>query len=164
VAEFTVAEGTYSLTALSVNALSAESLPTLPQLLVADFTRPNAPLVASPAPGAVLIDQQVTIRGSAEPGATVTVTIDAGAPQQLTAAGDGSWSLEVTLPLGTRSVVATATDPAGNVSETTRVAFTIERRSAGGGGGGGCSTGAGGSGASAALFGLVTLLLRRRRS
>ncbi|WP_074236727.1 Ig-like domain-containing protein, partial [Pseudomonas aeruginosa] len=59
-----------------------------------------------------------TLSGTAEPGATVTLTDGNGNPiGQVTADGSGNWSFTPSTPLADGTVVnATATDPAGNTS------------------------------------------------
>ncbi|HCF2411487.1 Ig-like domain-containing protein [Pseudomonas paraeruginosa] len=76
--------------------------------------------VDSQAPAAPLVDPSngTTISGTAEPGASVTLTDGSGNPiGQATADGSGNWSFTPTTPLADGTVVnATATDAAGNTS------------------------------------------------
>ncbi|MDQ4348878.1 Ig-like domain-containing protein [Pseudomonas aeruginosa] len=76
--------------------------------ITVDGVAPNAPVV-EPSNGA-------EISGTAEPGATVTLTDGSGNPiGQVTADGSGNWSFTPSTPLADGTVVnATATDPAGN--------------------------------------------------
>ncbi|WP_121496962.1 Ig-like domain-containing protein [Pseudomonas aeruginosa] len=73
-----------------------------------DSVAPATPVI-NPSNGAV-------ISGTAEPGATVTLTDGSGNPiGQVTADGSGNWSFTPSTPLADGTVVnATATDPAGN--------------------------------------------------
>ncbi|MDN8646285.1 Ig-like domain-containing protein, partial [Stenotrophomonas indicatrix] len=72
------------------------------------------------APAAPVVDPSngVTISGTAEAGATVTLTDGGGNPiGQVTADGSGNWSFTPGTPLADGTVVnATATDAAGNTS------------------------------------------------
>ncbi|HID9842808.1 TPA: Ig-like domain-containing protein [Pseudomonas aeruginosa] len=79
-----------------------------PASTTVDSVAPAAPVV-NPSNGA-------EISGTAEPGATVTLTDGSGNPiGQVTADGSGNWSLTPSTPLADGTVVnATATDPAGN--------------------------------------------------
>ncbi|MBH4470209.1 BapA prefix-like domain-containing protein, partial [Pseudomonas aeruginosa] len=79
-----------------------------PASTTVDSVAPAAPVV-NPSNGA-------EISGTAEPGATVTLTDDSGNPiGQVTADGSGNWSFTPSTPLADGTVVnATATDPAGN--------------------------------------------------
>ncbi|HBO1881143.1 TPA: BapA prefix-like domain-containing protein, partial [Pseudomonas aeruginosa] len=81
-----------------------------PASTTVDSVAPAAPVV-NPSNGA-------EISGSAEPGATVTLTDGNGNPiGQITADGSGNWSFTPSTPLADGTVVnATATDPAGNTS------------------------------------------------
>ncbi|MUI57174.1 Ig-like domain-containing protein [Pseudomonas aeruginosa] len=81
-----------------------------PASTTVDSVAPAAPVV-NPSNGA-------EISGSAEPGATVTLTDGSGNPiGQVTADGSGNWSFTPSTPLADGTVVnATATDPAGNTS------------------------------------------------
>ncbi|WP_085591157.1 Ig-like domain-containing protein [Pseudomonas sp. B14(2017)] len=73
-----------------------------------DSSAPAAPVI-NPTNGA-------TINGTAEAGATVTLTDLGGNPiAQITADGSGNWSFTPGLPLANGTVIiATATDPTGN--------------------------------------------------
>ncbi|MBD3942225.1 hypothetical protein IF188_11010 [Microbacterium sp. NEAU-LLC] len=90
---------------------------------------PDAPVIEAPSDGAVVEDSTPDISGTAEPGSTVTVSID-GVDAGTTPADDtGAWTFTPTTPLedGEHTVVATATDDAGNVSpESEEVAFTVD--------------------------------------
>ncbi|MCW5501202.1 Ig-like domain-containing protein, partial [Pseudomonas aeruginosa] len=81
---------------------------------------PASTTVDSQAPAAPLVDPSngTTISGTAEPGASVTLTDGNGNPiGQVTADGSGNWSFTPTTPLADGTVVnATATDAAGNTS------------------------------------------------
>uniref|UniRef100_UPI00064CCA17 Ig-like domain repeat protein n=1 Tax=Pseudomonas aeruginosa TaxID=287 RepID=UPI00064CCA17 len=74
--------------------------------------------VDSQAPAAPVLNPSngTTLSGTAEPGATVTLTDGNGNPiGQVTADGSGNWSFTPSTPLADGTVVnATATDPAGN--------------------------------------------------
>ncbi|WPX88394.1 Ig-like domain-containing protein [Pseudomonas asiatica] len=74
--------------------------------------------VDSSAPAAPVIDPSngTTISGTAEAGATVTLTNGSGNPiGQVTADGSGNWSFTPGSPLANGTVIiATATDPTGN--------------------------------------------------
>ncbi|WP_047937229.1 Ig-like domain-containing protein, partial [Pseudomonas aeruginosa] len=79
-----------------------------PASTTVDSVAPAAPVV-NPSNGA-------EISGTAEPGATVTLTDGGGNPiGQVTADGSGNWSFTPGTPLANGTViVATATDPTGN--------------------------------------------------
>ncbi|MCO3222297.1 UNVERIFIED_CONTAM: Ig-like domain-containing protein [Pseudomonas aeruginosa] len=81
-----------------------------PASVTVDAVAPATPVV-NPSNGA-------TLSGTAEPGATVTLTDGSGNPiGQVTADGSGNWSFTPTTPLPNGTVVnATATDASGNTS------------------------------------------------
>ncbi|WP_426745386.1 Ig-like domain-containing protein [Myxococcus faecalis] len=83
--------------------------------------------VTTPAEGAVLTNPVVTYSGTAEPGATVTVTVDGTVIDTVTAGPDGSWSLPVAAPLddGSHTVSVTATDTSGNTATDSNT-FTVD--------------------------------------
>ncbi|NTX59359.1 OmpA family protein [Myxococcus sp. CA051A] len=83
--------------------------------------------ITTPAEGAVLTDGVVTYVGTAEPGATVTVTVDGTVVGTVTAAANGSWSVPVAAELadGAHSVTASAEDAQGNTATDTN-AFTVD--------------------------------------
>ncbi|WP_425334798.1 adventurous gliding motility protein AgmC [Myxococcus stipitatus] len=83
--------------------------------------------ITTPADGAVLTSGVVTYTGTAEPGATVTVTVDGNVVGTTTAAANGSWSVSgvATLGEGPHSVTATAEDEAGNTATDTNT-FTVD--------------------------------------
>ncbi|MBG7367411.1 Ig-like domain repeat protein, partial [Pseudomonas aeruginosa] len=81
--------------------------------------------VDSEAPAAPVVNPSngTTLSGTAEPGATVTLTDGNGNPiGQVTADGSGNWSFTPSTPLPNGTVVnATATDPSGNASSGSSV-------------------------------------------
>lgn len=135
-----------------------------------DVTPPAAPTFTSPAAGSVLRGASVSFAGSAEPGSTITLTVDGQLVATLSVSATGTWSVGATLVAGPHAASAVARDAAGNSSAPATLSFAVELDGGtpggvgpgGGGGGGGCSTGGGGSTAWLALAGLA--LVRRRRS
>ncbi|MBH9499455.1 BapA prefix-like domain-containing protein [Pseudomonas aeruginosa] len=77
----------------------------------------------APAPPTVDPSNGTTLSGTAEPGATVTLTDGNGNPiGQVTADGSGNWTFTPSTPLPNGTVVnATATDPSGNASSPASV-------------------------------------------
>ncbi|MFU6990970.1 Ig-like domain-containing protein [Pseudomonas paraeruginosa] len=95
-------------TVVNVVARDAAGNSSPPATVTVDSSAPPAP-VLNPSNGA-------TISGTAEAGASVTLTDSNGNPiGQVTADGSGNWSYSPATPLANGTViVATATDPTGN--------------------------------------------------
>ena len=90
---------------------------------------PAAPVISGPTAGSTTSDNTPTVSGTAEPGSTVKVTDGPGGPLLCTAVADvsGNWTCDVTTPLtnGPHTLVATATDPAGNTGSPTTRPFNV---------------------------------------
>ncbi|EKT4522839.1 BapA prefix-like domain-containing protein [Pseudomonas putida] len=95
-------------TVVNVVAQDASGNDSPPATVTVDASAPPAPVI-NPSNG-------TTISGTAEAGATVTLTDGGGNPiGQVTADGSGNWSFTPGSPLPNGTViVATATDPTGN--------------------------------------------------
>lgn len=103
--------------------------PTTDQIYTLDNTPPPAPVVTSPANGSSTSNSTPTVGGTAESGSTVTVYLDAVAAGTATADGSGNWSFTpgAALADGTHTVMATATDAAGNTSVNSNAnRFTVD--------------------------------------
>jgi hypothetical protein len=102
------------------------SLPSASLSVNIDLTAPNAPVILSPADGSTL-EPLITFTGTAEPNARVRLYesgVQVGPTG--TATGAGTWSIQAVLDIGARSVIARATDLAGNVSgDSAAVNLTI---------------------------------------
>ncbi|MBG4980228.1 BapA prefix-like domain-containing protein [Pseudomonas aeruginosa] len=97
-------------TVVNVVARDAAGNSSSPASVTVDAVAPATPVV-NPSNG-------TTLSGTAEPGATVTLTDGNGNPiGQVIAAGSGNWSFTPGTPLPNGTVVnATASDPSGNAS------------------------------------------------
>ncbi|WP_074247204.1 Ig-like domain-containing protein [Pseudomonas aeruginosa] len=97
-------------TVVNATATDPSGNASSPASVTVDAVAPATPVV-NPSNG-------TTLSGTAEPGATVTLTDGNGNPiGQVTADGSGNWSFTPSTPLADGTVVnATATDPAGNTS------------------------------------------------
>ncbi|WP_454017463.1 Ig-like domain-containing protein [Azospirillum sp. Marseille-Q6669] len=131
--------GALSLNANGANPVSATATDAAgnvsgpgTQSLTIDTTLPNAPVVTS---AALSNNTTPTLAGTAEAGATVTVTVG-GATYTTTATG-GNWSINLATDTptagalslnanGANPVSATATDAAGNVSTPGTQSLTID--------------------------------------
>ncbi|MCO2248130.1 BapA prefix-like domain-containing protein [Pseudomonas aeruginosa] len=97
-------------TVVNATATDPSGNASSPASVTVDAVAPATPVV-NPSNG-------TTLSGTAEPGATVTLTDGSGNPiGQVTADGSGNWSYTPTTPLPNGTVVnATATDASGNTS------------------------------------------------
>jgi hypothetical protein len=77
--------------------------------------------ILAPTDGAVLTDATPSISGTAEPGASISISVDGNVIGTTTAAGDGSWSFtpSADLPDGEHSIVVEAADAVGNTASDT---------------------------------------------
>ncbi len=93
---------------------------------VVDLTAPVPPTIAGPA--GLITTRTPTVTGLAEPGASVRVLLDGKELCVVVASGDGRWSCPVleALALGTHTLEAIATDPAGNLSSVVRGTFDVQ--------------------------------------
>lgn len=110
---------------------SATEVDTTPAVFLwtVDTVAPAAPVVVTPANGATLSTSMVTVTGTSEPNAVVTVILDSGIAGTATADATGAWSLTLpaTLSDGSHTVSARATDAAGNTGAVSPVnAFTVD--------------------------------------
>ena len=122
-------DGPISFTATQIDPAGNTSAPSTLATTTVDTTA-VAPIITGPADGAVLIDPTPTINGTGEPGATVTV-VGAGGTPICTAVVDtaGNWSCTPGTPLpdGVSSLIASQTDPGGNVSPASNpIAIAID--------------------------------------
>jgi len=94
-----------------------------------DTLVPGAPVIVAPADNSRTTDTRPAFTGTAEPNATVALTIDGSAAGTVVADGNGQWTFTAAmpLPLGQNTVSATQTDVAGNTGPTSpTTTFTIE--------------------------------------
>ncbi|MBW9095049.1 hypothetical protein JNB62_15275 [Microbacterium jejuense] len=122
-------EGDHTVVATATDAAGNESPESNLVNFTVDTVAPAAPVIEAPTDGAVVEDATPDISGTAEPNATVTVIIDGTEAGTTTASPTGDWTFTPTTPLddGDHTVVATATDAAGNESpESNEVTFTVD--------------------------------------
>ncbi len=123
----TLADDTYSLTAIATDAAGNSSSTSGTLTIVVDTAAPGAPTIASvtddtgAGSDGVTRDNTLIFNGTAEANSVVEVFIDGSSIGTTTADGSGNWSFDhtgTTLDDDTYSVTARATDAAGNVSAT----------------------------------------------
>nr|WP_276203634.1 Ig-like domain-containing protein [Hyalangium minutum] len=125
----TLAGGSHTVRARGTDGGGNTSADSNTNTFTVDVTPPPAPVVNTPANDVVSRYNIPTYSGTAEPGSTVTVSVDGTEVGTTTADTSERWGFtpEVPLPDGPHSVRTTATDAAGNTSlgSTTKV-FTVD--------------------------------------
>lgn len=114
---------TATQTASTANGFRSDlrSAASQPVSITIDRTPPDAPRVTDPRTGARIDTQPLTIRGTGEPGATLTAYVDRVAVCGTTVGSDGSWACSAegtTLTAGRHQVAALQHDAAGNHSRS----------------------------------------------
>ena len=102
---------------LSLNGRDS-AVTVLPAVLPTAATEPaTAPQLIAPAPGAQVPAGSVTLSGQASPGTEVQISIDGSPAGKARAAGDGTWSLPVTIEqAGQHQVVVQTLDSTGGIA------------------------------------------------
>ena len=122
----TLADGANTFTATASDGAMNTSTPTAAVSITLDTTLPDAPVITQPT--TPTNDNTIAISGTAEAGATVTLSQNGNAlTPTATANSGGAWSLAVTLIEGANTFTATASDAAGNVSAASAaVSITLD--------------------------------------
>lgn len=121
-----LADGAHTISAETTDAAGNPAAAT-PVEITVDTIAPALAVIA-PAADEVVTVSTPTISGTAEPGATVTVTVDGQVIGTATAGADGMWSIvpSAALAEGEREIVVVAADAAGNMSPPVTVTITID--------------------------------------
>ncbi|WP_255320071.1 OmpL47-type beta-barrel domain-containing protein [Paenibacillus elgii] len=121
-------DGVYTARATAADAAGNMSPPSVEIRFTVDTVAPPAPVVTSPANGAVTNRLKPAIAGTAEASVTVSVYVDEVPLAETAANASGGWSYTLTdsLAVGTHAVKAQATDAAGNTGPfSTSHTFTV---------------------------------------
>ncbi|HYH96383.1 Ig-like domain-containing protein, partial [Hyalangium sp.] len=124
-----LADGAHAVKATATDAVGNTGPESNTNTFTVDTAAPAAPVVVTPANGAVTNDNTPTYSGTAEAGSTVTVLVDGTAVGTTPADATGAWSLSPVAALadGIHMVKATATDAARNTSaESNTNSFTVD--------------------------------------
>ncbi|MGE4242410.1 Ig-like domain-containing protein [Ramlibacter sp.] len=126
--------GTFGVTSRVVDAANNVGGVSAATSVTVDLTAPAAPTIATIA-GDDAIDASEAgsaIAGTAEAGATVSLTLGAGNVRTVTADGSGNWTYTLVaadimaMGQGTETISVTAADATGNVSPATTRTITID--------------------------------------
>ncbi len=124
-----LADGPHSVSATATDAVGNISPTSNTNAFTVDTMPPAAPVVLIPANGSVTGNNTPTFSGTAEPGSTVTVSMDGSSVGTTIADGAGHWSFTLASPVadGTHTVHVTATDAVGNTSpDSSPNTFTVD--------------------------------------
>ncbi|MDY7228839.1 adventurous gliding motility protein AgmC [Hyalangium rubrum] len=125
-----LASGSHTIYAVAINTgLGLQSPPSPTNNFTVDLIAPPAPVVLTPANGVTISDNTPTYSGTAEADSTVTILVDGSVLTTVTATAGGTWSFTptVALPNGPHTVMARASDAAGNTSPDSNTnTFTVD--------------------------------------
>ncbi|WP_404362435.1 Ig-like domain-containing protein [Corallococcus coralloides] len=122
-------EGPHTFTVAAVDTAGNVDPTPASSTWTVDLTPPDAPIVLQPTSGEVLTSASPVITGTAEPGSTVYLVLDNGAPLGpvlVNAQGEWSYPVQATLADGSHTLSATSTDAAGNTSPPVSLTFIID--------------------------------------
>jgi MYXO-CTERM domain-containing protein len=124
-----LADGTHGVSARARDGAGNTGVSTSTLSFTVDATAPVAPVVHTPAAGAVVGPAMPSFTGLAEANSTVIVFLGGVDVGKTRADGSGSWSFTAPLTLGNgaQRMWATATDAAGNTGPaSTQLNFTVD--------------------------------------
>ncbi|WP_324291577.1 adventurous gliding motility protein AgmC [Corallococcus sp. BB11-1] len=121
-----LAEGTYTVTAVSVNGAGTPSAPAT-SIFTVDLTAPTV-AISTPVDGAVLNSSTVTVTGTSTGATSVTLTYGSTTYSSIPVDASGNWTytLPVSFTEGSYTVTAVSTDAAGNTSTQDDTTFTVD--------------------------------------
>ena len=100
---------------------------SVPRAFIVDSVTPVAPTIEAPMANTILRERTPTLRGTAEPGSTVIVSVDGHVECSTTADGAGQWScVSSSLADGTHAVSVLSRDAAGNESVRVMNRFVVD--------------------------------------
>jgi MYXO-CTERM domain-containing protein len=156
-------EGTYTISAQATDRANNQSPASDPVVFTVTTHLPPSPIISSPSNGSRTAENPPVITGTAEPGCTVSASVDGVLVCTAVVDANGNWSCPAgSLSVGLHSVIATATNVNG-ISGPTSADFTLFQHVLSYKGGGlGCSA-TGGSSSGFGLLAILALFLLRRR-
>ncbi|RKH66871.1 cell envelope biogenesis protein OmpA [Corallococcus llansteffanensis] len=121
-----LAEGTYTVTAVSTDGAGNTSAPATSTFTV-DLTKPTV-AITTPANGSTIGTDTVTVTGTSTGATSVTLTYNGTnyGPIPVDGAGNWNYTLPFSLGDGTYTVTAVSTDAAGNTSPPANTTFTVD--------------------------------------
>ena len=111
-----LSQGKHTVIAKQTDVAGNLSAASAARSFTVDTLAPATPVVSSPASAAQNFDSSTVFAGSAEPGSTVTVTVNGNTACSAVSDAQGRWTCTATLSSGSQSVTAIAVDLASNAS------------------------------------------------
>ncbi|MHB8510843.1 MAG: Ig-like domain-containing protein [Actinomycetota bacterium] len=108
------ADGTHTITATATEGSQTSSAAS--DTFTVNTSLPPAPVIVTPAEGAVLTSTSVNVSGTSPVNATIKVYEGSQQIGTTTATSGGSWNVLITFSSGSHAITATETDSLGNVS------------------------------------------------
>ena len=122
----TLAAGSYTISAKATDIAGNVSASSVGYPIIIDITAPNAPVVTSivndtghSSSDGITSDQTLIFNGTSEANALVEIFVDGTSVSTVLANGIGEWTYDhstISLSEGSHTILATATDVAGNIS------------------------------------------------
>ncbi|WP_255442010.1 Ig-like domain-containing protein [Corallococcus sp. Z5C101001] len=121
-----LADGTYTVTAVSSNSAGTNSTPASTTFTV-DQTPPTV-AISTPVNGSTINTPNVTVTGTSSGASYVTLTFEGASYGPISVDASGNWSYALPGPLaeGDYTVTAVAVDAAGNTSTPATSTFTVD--------------------------------------
>jgi N-acetylneuraminic acid mutarotase len=121
----------YKLKALAIDRAGNKSSFSAEVTFRVDSTTPAAPSILYPQPDEVLTISQPTFRGTYAPGSILTIYVSVGSAEESgtpTTDASGGWQYTPNFPLrpGRNTVRLTAASPAGQITNSETVEFTVD--------------------------------------
>jgi hypothetical protein len=120
-------EGSHSVQALATDQAGSASALSTPVVFTIDTVPPSVPVISIPVDGSTTSTNTLVVTGQSDPGTVVTLTLDDSAGGTTSPVdSSGTWQLSLTnIVTGPHTLVATASDVAGNTRPSAPVTFTF---------------------------------------
>jgi hypothetical protein len=121
-----LSDGAHTVTVNQVDAGGNVSPANTTATFIVDTLSPSAPTIDTPVDQSLYDSQSVPVTGTAEPGATLIVEVDATVVTILTVPANGNFNYTATLPDGSHNITVYAQDAADNTSPRTTTIVNVD--------------------------------------